>query len=176
MAVKDTESAKTQDWTNAFSFRDKLPTGLAILACLSAQPHPTIHPCHSYRIDMQQRRWRMYNDYCDYGCLALALNAYTRMDEAAPLHVLGEGFIWHVFSALVVCEVLQKGAGHAEEGWREIVHKDITLDNVFARDERGVEVKGVRREDAETERKKTFEVTRQGVSCLFLCGGLIGVP
>jgi serine/threonine protein kinase len=104
---------------------------IAILERLNTQDHANIHKYHGYRLDMRRLRWRLYHDYCDYGSLGLALSYNVNFDEPR----VSEAFLWHVLRSLIDASlVLERGNDKpADKGtWNEIIHRDISLANIFA--------------------------------------------
>ncbi|KAJ4363495.1 hypothetical protein N0V83_009790 [Neocucurbitaria cava] len=135
MCVKDTHPASREYWINPTNWRDGLPQELAICQRLHKCKSEGILRFRGYRLNMQERRYRMYNDVCDYTDLGDVLSSYFVEHaaalgcEEAPVH-LPEGFLWYVLGALVdAVSVLRDGDGN--EGWEKIVHKDLCLDNIF---------------------------------------------
>jgi hypothetical protein len=104
LVIKDTFATDEYRWVTPMYWRGRLSTELAILARLKTQNHPNIHGYHGYRLDMQRWRWRIYNDFCNFGDLYHPV----RFHEG----IVGEQFLWHVLRSLVdACLVLKNGNG-----------------------------------------------------------------
>jgi hypothetical protein len=58
-----------------------------------------------------------------------------RLPEELP-EVIDEGFLWHVFDSLATALLVLKNGNNVEvqgKEWKEIVHKDLYLSNVFVK-------------------------------------------
>ncbi|KAI4669021.1 uncharacterized protein J4E79_001063 [Alternaria viburni] len=95
-----------------------------------------------YRLMMQQRRFKLYLDFCEGGDLFQGLKEHfdrwkrgQATDKIERLKVVPESLVWHVLSQLVdACLVLQTGSkdpATAESAWPPITHLDISLSNIF---------------------------------------------
>jgi hypothetical protein len=101
---------------------------------------------------MKQRRWRLFQDYCDYRDLQEVLVYYqdrffaerrkqwdqdrkakNKFDKRLPDYI-PESFIWYVFDALVGAFTgfkNGKGEEYREAPWREIIHFDLCTYKIF---------------------------------------------
>ena len=150
MVTKDSKEQQLVYWMNPVYWRDNLPTEIAIQTRLRAQNHQNIHQFRGHRLNMEYRRYRLFNDYCDYGDAGEMLNDYYTTFQPRPHGLpldqienhLPEGFLWHVFGQLADgVAVLRNGNGVDMPGkpWREIVHGDLCLNNVFVIPPRGAD-------------------------------------
>jgi hypothetical protein len=149
VAIKDVDTIERERWDHPWYWRDQLPQDIAIQERLKRQNgRDTVHKYQGYRLNMADRRYRLYNEYCEYGDLRSYLRYYyeawsTYHNDSEkikpPEHVIPESFLWAVFRDLVdACIFLRDGADplvDMPEGqdWRSIVHKDMHLGNVFVK-------------------------------------------
>jgi serine/threonine protein kinase len=79
MAVRDVVLDR-ESWTSPFSWRDYLPMELAVHVRLHEQAahEQGIHRYSGHRLDMPRRRYRVYNDVCEFGDLYTALGEYSK--------------------------------------------------------------------------------------------------
>jgi hypothetical protein len=151
IAIKDSKQIERDRWDHAYYWRDQLPRDIAIQDRLRwQQGRPTVHEYRGYRLNMDDRRYRLYNECCDYGDLRSCLKYYRtewsiyRRDHnqsgvKPPTHVIPESFIWAIFRDLVdACIFLRDGAEPRVvmlegQDWRPIVHRDMHLKNLFVK-------------------------------------------
>jgi hypothetical protein len=81
MAVRDVAPIDRERWTFPFFWRDRLPREIAIQERLKEQAghDHNIHRYYGNRVDMSQRRYRVYNEVCQFGDLYTALGTYSTM-------------------------------------------------------------------------------------------------
>lgn len=131
-------------WTSPKNWRDQLPISVAVQERMRNEGRPkSIHKYRGYRLNMEQRRFRVYNDMCKYGDLATAMKRYSdpwyyraiipvesRTNPLPP--TIPERFIWHVFRALVKANLfLERGRGRPDSRWKAIFHNDMGPQNVL---------------------------------------------
>jgi hypothetical protein len=164
IAIKDSQIYSRERWACPLLWRDQLPREIAIQERLRTQGgRPTIHAYHGYCLNMKERRYRLYNEVCDYGNLRGILDHYSKLwaprtvlyaenwkavkDLPEPADVIPESFLWEVFRALVdACLFMRDGATRTDgetpllvtmmppgQEWRPIMHCDIHLQNVFVK-------------------------------------------
>ena len=145
MAVKENISIQHMlAWTSPKLWRDRLPISVAVQERILNEGRPkSIHGYRGYRLNMTQKRFRIYNDMCKYGDLSRAMRRYSRpwCDRAGTLEeertedlpdTIPEQFIWHVFRALVKANLFLKiGKGRPDSRWKETFHWDLGPQNVF---------------------------------------------
>jgi hypothetical protein len=131
-------------WTSQKLWRDRLPLSVAIQERIFNEGHrKSIHGYRGYRLNMTQKRFRIYNDIYKYGDLSRAMRRYSRpwYDRARTLEeertedlpdTIPERFIWHVFRASVKANLfLKRGKGGPDSRWKETFHWDLGPQNVF---------------------------------------------
>jgi len=145
MAVKENINiAHMLAWTSPKTWRDRLPISVAVQERIRNEGRPkSIHGYRGYRLNMTQKRFRIYNDMCKYGDLTRAMRRYSRPwydrartpEEARTEDLpdtIPERFIWHVFRALLKANLfLKRGKGRPNSRWKEIFHLDLGPQNVF---------------------------------------------
>lgn len=125
-------------------WRNKLPREVQIHRLVDSDPTATSRQNlirhRGYRLMMRQQRYRIYLDLCSGGNLYTALGTRFRPPRGESIHILPEGFIWHVFSSLVdACLYLQRGAPPGQQrpaDWKSIFHLDIHFGNIFLDNDR----------------------------------------
>lgn len=175
IATKDSERISRETWIEPVAWRDRLPRDIAIQERLRAQNHNNIHRYRGYRLNMQQRRYRVYNDVCEYLNFWWMLPYYLHNGGADNLgddsHI-PEDFLWYLFNQLATaCTVLKNGNGVNMDGnpWKPIVHKDLHMGNIFVcppLDEDGQpdpRIRGRVSTSGEEELPGLYELSRQEV-------------
>jgi hypothetical protein len=76
MAVKDHKAMSQNEWINPINWRDGLPREIAVMQRLKSLENRNILGFRGYRLNMKQRRWRLFQDYCDYKNLQEVLLYY----------------------------------------------------------------------------------------------------
>lgn len=79
IAVRDIGTVDRKYWTSPFFWRDQLPRELAINIRLDEQDayEHSIHRYFGHRLDMPKRRYRVYNEVCEFGNLLDVLDTYS---------------------------------------------------------------------------------------------------
>ncbi|EKG17115.1 hypothetical protein MPH_05687, partial [Macrophomina phaseolina MS6] len=163
VAVKEEESRSSKDWCDPLAWRDGLPIEISIHTQIQKiqPPCPHLLGLRGYRINLKQRRHRLYLPYQGGGDLSNLMNLWEDFQniseappeapsEAAPgpqrHYVPPLGFIWYTFLAMAeACLALDSGwwgdrepsvAEKTEnecrkEGWIPIIHRDIKPANTF---------------------------------------------
>ena len=80
MAVRDVGTIDRKKWTSPFAWRDRLPLEVAVQVRLDEQKgyEHSIHRYFGHRLDMSKRRYRVYNEVCEFGDLLEVLAVYSR--------------------------------------------------------------------------------------------------
>lgn len=79
MAVKDIKFQGAR-WISPVHWRDRLPTDIAVQKRLEDQGgHINIAKYRGYRLNMMQRKYRLYNNVSDFKSVASALSYYSKM-------------------------------------------------------------------------------------------------
>jgi hypothetical protein len=81
MSVKDTSPYNRTWWKNPVNWRDDLPRKIAIMQRLESLEHQNTLKFRGYRLNMKERRYRLYQDYCDYTDLLTIMEYYVRIYE-----------------------------------------------------------------------------------------------
>jgi serine/threonine protein kinase len=87
----------------------------------------------AHEVDMASLHYRLYTAYCPLGDLQSLLTVNYDAKTTIP-----SAYIWMVLDKLIDCGLVQeKGtiSEMAEEGWQEVVHRDIKPPNVFLDEE-----------------------------------------
>ncbi|KAF2878213.1 kinase-like domain-containing protein, partial [Massariosphaeria phaeospora] len=113
-----------------FSRKDVM-SGMALreISALDQLDHANINKLVAYDIDMANQVGAAFLELCDLGNLADLIKRHRKAKRPIP-----EGFVWHVFIALVdALRYMQKGPfGMTDVAlWNEIYHRDISPENVF---------------------------------------------
>jgi hypothetical protein len=69
MAIKDNQSRVRDAWIQPTEWRDGVPRDIAVMQRLDSLEHQNILKFRGYRLNMEDRRYRIYTDFCDYGTL-----------------------------------------------------------------------------------------------------------
>lgn len=148
MAIKDTKAAEQYEWIDATRWRDNLPREIALSQRLAAQDHPGIVGFRGYRLNMADRRSRLFLDYSDYGSAMDVLMGYYYQHGSAAANIeknrrradpslpepdyVPEAFIWYVFQSLVDILIVLRDGTHKDAEWKPIMHLDLCLANILA--------------------------------------------
>ena len=175
MAVKDAKAAEPTEWIDPMRWRDQLPREIALSQRLAAQDDAGIVGFRGHRLNMADRRSRLYLDYADYGSAMDVLMAYYYQHGSPAAHVkkkqrlsnpslpepdcLPEPFIWYVFRSLVDMLVVLRHGTRRDARWRPIVHLDLCLSNLLAGPPTGEDGKPILPSAAEAS------VTAHGKTC-----------
>lgn len=148
VAVKEEEQTGPMHWNDPLTWRDGLPIEVSMHEQIRKiePPCPYLMPSLGYRLNLKQRRFRLYLPYQPGG----DAKDLRKMDEHAPpsvpYHAPSLDFIFYTFLAMTeACLALDSGwwgdhqPSEAEmmenncrkEGWVPIVHRDIKSRNTF---------------------------------------------
>ncbi|GME53885.1 hypothetical protein GTA08_BOTSDO03456 [Neofusicoccum parvum] len=148
VAVKDEGALSTPDWINPLNWRDGLPIEIWMHehfkkikpAC------PYLVPSRGYRLNLEQRRTRLYLVFMPGHNLSDLMRMNNRNPEWEDDYEIPHEFMFYAFLAMAeACLALDRGwwgehrPAHEEsskndgrrEGWVPIVHRDIKPGNVF---------------------------------------------
>ena len=190
MVIKDTLQPSARHWRDPANWRDRLPREIRIHQLVEERrvvnPEMCRHLIHflGYRLHMEQRRYRLYLEFCSSGNLyhamsrhhqrwaapvsaAAAATAAAPAPASAPARTfLPEGYLWYVIKALAsACLVLQRGVveGDTVEDWRPITHLDLQTNNIFLhfkqQDEEGTALVAPVEEARSSKRKRVETIT-----------------
>ncbi|KAL1639269.1 hypothetical protein SLS58_008111 [Diplodia intermedia] len=146
VAVKEEESG-TGTWTDPYNWRDGLPREISIQEHLKKinPPCPYLISSRGYRLNLRQRRWRLYLPYLPGQTLHHPIDFAERWHPDITMPV---DFVFYAFLAMAeACLALDCGWWGGEEneppveemqntqgrkaGWIPIVHRDIKPGNTF---------------------------------------------
>lgn len=147
MVCKDMVVDYDVQWRNPSFWRAKLPREIhthlieetrAKNPQQSQHSHRNLIRFRSYRLAMDQRRFRLYLDLCSEVDLGKAMFARAETDHSVLR--LPERFLWYVFQELVNgCFTLWQGGDYegtetqpkTRQGWKPMVYSDLHISNVF---------------------------------------------
>ena len=78
MSIKDITPKERSFWVDPVYWRDGLPREIAIMQRLESLQHKNILKFRGYRLNMKQRQYRLYHDFCDYTDLYNIMEFYRR--------------------------------------------------------------------------------------------------